>query len=373
MTLRTALGMMSGTSMDGIDIALIRTDGRDKVERGPSMMFPYDVELRSKLKRALVEAAGMENRDERSEFLRETERWITKLHVKGIEHFLEENRLSASTVDVIGFHGQTVVHRPNDGFTVQLGDGDLLAAQTGIPVVFDMRANDMAHGGQGAPLAPIYHQALAASLEESNQNCQPVMFINIGGISNITYVGEALIAFDAGPGNGLIDQWIEFNGIGQFDEGGKLASKGRVIQDIVNEYMSVPWFGENPRRSLDRGDFPPLQSETVSIEDGARTLARLTAESILNSAKLLPHMPMLWIVCGGGRNNPVIMQDLRELAQKNGVLKVITAEAGGFNGDSIEAEAWAYMAVRSLEGLPLTFPGTTGVSEPVSGGVYVAA
>ncbi|MGA1803605.1 anhydro-N-acetylmuramic acid kinase [Rhizobium sp. HT1-10] len=365
---RTAIGLMSGTSMDGIDIALLRTDGQDVVERGESLYIPYDDELRWRWKKALETAKVIKDRRERPGDLGEAEQALTLCHAAAIKSFLMRNGLSTADVDIIGFHGQTVLHRPDEGLTVQIGDGQLLADETGIDVVYDMRANDMVHGGQGAPLIPIYHAALSANLPDEFST--PVVFVNIGGISNLTYIAEdgQLSAFDSGPGNMLIDQWIEAHTGKAYDRNGETAAKGTVSPPLVRRYLESPFFSANIRRSLDRSDFvPPVKGE-VSLEDGARTLAHVTAASILKLAAYLPQPPKTYVVCGGGRLNPVIMAEFSDLAAEQGA-RVIAAETAGFDGGSMEAEAWAYLAVRSLEGLPLTYPGTTGVDAPVTGGV----
>jgi anhydro-N-acetylmuramic acid kinase len=365
---RTAIGLMSGTSMDGIDVALLRTDGEEVVERGASLYVPYDDALRGRWKRALETARAIRDRRERPGDLADSERVLTLCHAAAVNSYLLRNRLSPGDVDVIGFHGQTVLHRPDEGLTVQIGDGPLLAEETGIDVVWDMRANDMVHGGQGAPLIPVYHAALSANLP--NEFASPVVFVNIGGISNLTYVGEGgvLSAFDSGPGNMLIDQWIEAHTGSAYDRNGETAARGEVVPALVRRYLDSPFFSGNLRRSLDRSDFLPPEKGEVSLADGARTLAHVTAASILKLSFYLPQPPKTYVVCGGGRLNPVIMAEFSELAAKDGA-HVIAAEEAGFDGGSMEAEAWAYLAVRSLDGLPLTFPGTSGVREAVSGGV----
>jgi len=367
--IRTAIGLMSGTSMDGIDVALLRTDGRAVVERGPSLGVPYEPAFRDRLKLALEQAKIITRREQRPGELASIERELTLRHAIAVRQFLAANALDASAIDVIGFHGQTVLHRPDEALTVQIGDGALLARETGIPVAYDLRANDMVHGGQGAPLVPVYHAALAANVADATL---PVCFVNIGGISNLTYIGadSVIVGYDSGPGNTLIDQWVETHAGVPFDQGGMIASEGRVIDELADRYLSSPFFTAEKRRSLDRNDFPPPSGADAELADGARTLAYVAAASIIKSAGHLPVMPTLYIICGGGRLNRVLMQDLKDLAQSQGA-EVIAAEEAGFNGDSMEAEAWGYLAVRSLDGLPLTFPGTTGVRTPVSGGVVV--
>ena len=368
--LKTAIGLMSGTSMDGIDLALVRTDGEGRVERGPAMGVAYDTAFRKVLAHALETAKAIRRRGERPGDLRDVERELTLRHATAVGDFLERSGISAQDVDFIGFHGQTVLHRPLQALTVQIGDGGLLARETGIAVVHDMRANDMLHGGQGAPLVPAYHAALAAGIEAFAG--QPVVFVNIGGISNLTYIGAdgEIVAYDSGPGNTLIDQWVEAAAGIPYDAGGAIASEGGVIPALARRYLDHPFFTSDKRMSLDRNDFQPPRPEEAGLHDGARTLAHVTAAAIVISMRHLPAEPRFVIVCGGGRLNRVIMDDLTALMPG---ARVAAAEDFGFNGDSMEAEAWAYLAVRSARGLPLTFPGTTGVREAVTGGVLARA
>ncbi|MQV13495.1 anhydro-N-acetylmuramic acid kinase [Sinorhizobium meliloti] len=369
----TAIGLMSGTSMDGIDIAVVRTDGDSIVDRGPSAGYAYDPRFRERLKQGLEDARSILKREERPGTLADLERDLTLRHALAVRMFLQENNILPDSVNVIGFHGQTVLHRPDQALTVQLGDGELLARETGIDVVYDMRANDMTHGGQGAPLIPAYHAALARGLSKVGEIATPVVFVNIGGISNLTYIGagEEIVAYDSGPGNTLIDQWMEAHAGIPYDQGGMIASEGGVLRELADRYLSHPFFSAEKRRSLDRNDFAPPAAGDASLEDGARTLAHVTAAGIVRSARHLPANPATYIVCGGGRLNSVIMSDLHALAEAEGA-RVLAAEALDLNGDSMEAEAWAYLAVRSRYCLPLTYPGTTGVSCPVSGGRLAA-
>lgn len=368
----TAIGMMSGTSMDGIDVALVRSNGDGDLERGPSGFYAYDAEMRGGLEAALEIARTMKDRRERPSKLAEIEEAITRRHIGALASFLEDHGFRAGDIDVIGFHGQTVLHRPEEGLTVQLGDAALLAEKSGIDVVFDMRQNDMENGGQGAPLAPVYHRALAGKLPEPYRSLAPVCFVNIGGISNVTFIAGDLIAFDSGPGNGLLDQWMQRHRGVNYDKGGEVSASGQVDRGAVAKFLEHHYFADPPPKSLDRGDFTLSSIEHLSLEDGARTLCRMSAEAVVRSVDHLPQQPALWVICGGGRHNPVIMADLTELTSRSGS-QVIAAEEAGFDGDTVEAEAWAYMAARSLAGLPLTYPGTTGVSSPVSGGVLVRA
>ncbi|MEP9389333.1 anhydro-N-acetylmuramic acid kinase [Mesorhizobium sp. KR9-304] len=365
-----AIGLMSGTSMDGIDVAALETDGETIVATGPSLSIPYEAAFRRRIEAALDAAKSIVKREERPGELGGLEREITLRHAQAVRDFLNGAPPAWRAPDVIGFHGQTVLHRPAEALTVQLGDGALLARETGVPVVHDMRANDMRHGGQGAPLVPAYHAALARSLPPDLAGDFPVAFVNIGGISNITYVPKCgdPIAFDTGPGNTLIDQWVSREGGVPFDAGGAIASEGGVIRSVVEDYLGNPFFEKPGPKSLDRNDFTLALVEGLELSDGARTLAAVAAEAIIKSVEHLPEPPKLWIVCGGGRKNPHIVGDLRAAAETTGAT-VIVAEDAYLNGDSTEAEAWAYLAVRSVRGLPLTFPTTTGCRHAVSGGV----
>lgn len=370
MAVMTAIGLMSGTSMDGIDLAILRTDGVNEITLGPSMAVAYDAAYRRRIEASLETAKGIVSREDRPGDLADLEREITQRHTAAVKDFLRSLPAEWQKPDLIGFHGQTVLHRPHLGVTVQLGDGALLARETGMPVVYDMRANDMTHGGQGAPLVPAYHAALARSLPEPYAAMKPAVFVNVGGISNITYAPETgdPIAFDTGPGNTLIDQWVSREGGVPYDAGGAIASEGGVVTEVVERYLDNPFFEKSGPKSLDRNDFTLALAEGLELSDGARTLAGVSAEAILKSVEHLPEPPKLWIVCGGGRKNPHIVGDLRTGAKKAGA-QVIVAEDAGLNGDATEAEAWAYLAVRSALGLPLTFPTTTGCREPVTGGL----
>jgi anhydro-N-acetylmuramic acid kinase len=356
-----ALGLMSGTSLDGIDVALLETDGEDMVVRGPAATYPYRPDRQAVLQEAIAAAKHLESRTARPGMLAEAERALTQWHAEAVERFVAQTGIALREIDVIGFHGQTVIHRPERRLTVQLGLGSALAGRLGVPVVHDMRAADVAAGGQGAPLVPVYHRALAASLTE-----RPVAFVNIGGVANMTWIGEQgeLIAFDTGPGNALLNDWCERHTDVSIDRDGKMAARGKVNAEAIGQLLKHNYFASAAPKSLDRNAFDASIVNGLSPEDGAATLTRFTAESIARSAALLPKPPRLWVICGGGRLNPTLMQDLRNLVQAN----VIPAETLGFNGDSMEAEAWAYLAVRSLKGLPLSLPATTGVSRPISGG-----
>jgi anhydro-N-acetylmuramic acid kinase len=367
-----AIGLMSGTSMDGIDLAALRTDGGNIVERGPNFFVPYEAAFRDRITRALETARQVTARDDRPGDLADLEKEITRRHADAVAAFIRQKLAGWGKPDIVGFHGQTVLHRPSAALTLQLGDGKLLSALTGLPVAYDMRANDMVHGGQGAPLVPVYHAALAHALPAPHAGQFPVVFVNIGGISNITCVSATgdPVAFDTGPGNALIDQWVSREGGIPFDADGAIASEGDVVRVVVERYLEKPFFSRPGPKSLDRNDFTLAEAEGLELADGARTLAAVSAQAILKSVDHLPGRPKLWIACGGGRKNPHIVRDLRAGAEAVGANAVL-AEDVGLDGDATEAEAWAYLAVRVLKGLPLTFPTTTGCKEPVAGGVIV--
>ncbi len=352
-----SVGLMSGTSLDGIDAAVIRTDGKDRIEFVEAGTIAYEAAFRNSLRVLLGDGAGDAH----------VEQELTDLHAMAVEQVLWKTQIEIPDVDIVGFHGHTIFHDPAGHRTVQLGDGQRLANRLGIPVVCDFRSADMEAGGQGAPLAPVYHHALAKDL------AKPLAVVNIGGVANITWIEdggpEHMIAFDTGPGNALIDDWV-LTATGQnFDDGGRLASSGTPDQAIVEAMLGHPYFQLPVPKSLDRDDFANLLAKqnmkSLSAADGAATLTRLTVETIVQSARFMPGTPETWVVTGGGRKNTAIMRMLRH--QVPGMVK--TTEDVGWRGDSLEAEAFAYMAARHVHGLPISFPGTTGTARPMPGGV----
>jgi anhydro-N-acetylmuramic acid kinase len=361
--LARALGLMSGTSLDGIDVALVETDGEDVVRRGPFLTVPYDETQRAVLRQSLKDAVTINDRNSRPGHLVEAEKALTRWHADAVQAWVYKSGVSLSNIDVIGFHGQTVIHRPEKWLTVQLGDGAELARQLGVPVIYDMRAADVAAGGQGAPLVPVYHRALATVFSE-----HPVAFVNIGGVANVSWIGRdgELLAFDTGPGNALIDDWMKSHTGSALDENGRVALSGRVDEAAVAQFLGDNYFESPSPKSLDRNSFANIRLDGLSIADGAATLVAVTTRAIAISRTHFPEDPVQWIICGGGRHNRAIMQSLKVLLPR-----VEPAESFGFNGDAMEAEAWAYLAVRSLKGLPLSFPGTTGVPSPMTGGILV--
>jgi anhydro-N-acetylmuramic acid kinase len=362
----TALGLMSGTSMDGIDVALLETDGEDFVRRGAASTIPYEQQQRDRLVRALKDAKALTDRSARPGELAPLERDLTAWHAEAVRSFCRDHDIPGKAIGVIGFHGHTVLHRPNDRLTVQLGDGALLARLTAIPVVADFRAADVAAGGEGAPFVPVYHRALAAGI-----SARPLCFVNIGGVSNVTFIGRRgeLLAFDTGPGNALLDDWIASHTGSTADYEGRHALAGRVDESALKKLLSHRYFALRPPKSLDRQAFSVAAVTGLSLEDGAATLTLFTARAIAAAVKHLPERPNVWLVCGGGRKNPALMGALERSVEG----LVMPAEAQGLNGDSLEAEAFAYLAVRSLRGLPLSYPSTTRVATPMPGGVLHTA
>jgi anhydro-N-acetylmuramic acid kinase len=360
----TAIGLMSGTSLDGVDVALIETDGKRVKSFGPCGYRPYTESERRLLRAALTEAIHLPQRDARPGILREAERAVTIAHAEAVATFTAQNRILREDVDIVGFHGQTVLHRPQQKMTVQIGDAAALARSIHIPVMHDFRAADVAAGGQGAPFVPVYHRALAQSLEREG----PLVVVNIGGVSNITYIdgADTLIACDTGPGNALLDDFMFRTMSKPFDCEGRLAAQGEVDQAWVARALEHRFFALPPPKSLDRNDFASLKIGAMPPADGAATLTALTASAIARIVPLLPKPPRNWIVAGGGARNLTMLRMLREqLAPAT----VETADALGWSADAIEAQAFGFLAARGLKGLPLSYPATTGVPIPMTGGV----
>jgi anhydro-N-acetylmuramic acid kinase len=356
--LLTAIGLMSGTSMDGVDAALIRTDGRDVVEIGAASTVPYRSVLRQRLGKLVMSAKKTESEGNA------VGREITLAHVEAVERLLAGAGIAPGAVDVIGFHGHTVLHNPAEHSTWQIGDSQLLADRTGIKVVGDFRVADVKAGGQGAPLAPLYHAARAADLEK------PLAVMNIGGVANVTWLGDdgTVIAFDCGPGNALIDDFVHARTGHPYDASGTLSLSGTVNQEVLAKLLDNPYFDRPAPKSLDRNAFDPAAIAGLSTPDGAATLAAFTVQAAARSI-LKIGTPKRLLVCGGGRLNRGLMAGLA--AAMPGIT-VAPVEAVKWRGDALEAEAFGYLAVRSLRGLPLSLPSTTGVPNPMTGGVTYA-
>ncbi len=355
------IGLMSGTSLDGVDAAWIETDGTRIAALGAAETLEYGADLRADLRRLLDLAPTLAADDP---FLHSCVARLTKVHVLATKAVIAR---MDDTPDLLGFHGQTILHRPTERRTWQVGDAALLAQATGVPVAHDFRSADVAVGGQGAPLVPVFHAALAADLEK------PLAVLNLGGVGNVTFIGANgdLLAFDTGPGNGLLDDWAQRRMGMACDRDGVLSRAGTVDYDVLTRLMADPYFDKPGPKSLDRLDFSARLAnsrvEALSTADGAATLAAFTAKSV--AAACLPARPRRWIVCGGGRLNPTIMAELR---LRLGV-PVEVAEDYAWAGDAVEAQCFGFLAARVHAGLPLSFPGTTGVAHPLTGGRIVAA
>ena len=367
----TAIGLMSGTSYDGIDVALIETDGEQIGRLGTTGYRPYSEAEREQIRHAIAAASNLTDPlVERPKVLAEVEEAVTDMHAEAIEAFLAANGMPANEIDVVGFHGQTVLHRPDRRLSIQLGKGRALAARLGIAVVYDFRAADIAAGGQGAPMVPIFHRAMVRILERAH----PVAVLNVGGVANVTFIdGDDLVAFDVGPGNALIDDFLRLR-TGQLqDDEGRCAAAGRVDEKAVERVLLHAFFARPAPKSLDRNAFRHWVSEegglaNKSTEDGAATLSAITAAAAARSIEALPRVPRSWIVAGGGTRNPTLM---RMLAERLSPAPVGTAGDVGWSAEALEAQAFAYLAVRTVKSLPITFPSTTGVARPLTGGVLV--
>jgi len=351
---RRAIGMISGTSMDGLDIAFIETDGDTVGRFGPTRSYSYEPALRRRLLEIAANPAEAHHAP-----LADEDRAVTRAHVDGLTRFEAETGIRLADCDVVGMHGQTILHLPRERFTRQLGNGRDLAESTGVTVVDRLRHADVAAGGEGAPFAPLYHAALAKGLR------QPLAVLNLGGVGNVTYLdGDTVVAFDTGPANAMIDDWVwQHRGV-PFDAGGAIAAAGTVDRAALARLLDNPYFDLAPPKSLDRNDFPADPVKALGVEDGAATLAAFTIESVARGVDHLPGTPLRWLVTGGGRHNATLMGGL---AARLGV-PVAPVEAVGWDGDALEAQMVAFLAVRALRRLPLSIPSTTGVPEPMTGG-----
>ena len=358
-----AIGCISGTSMDGIDVAVITTDGVDQVEAGPGATYPYPSDLACDLKAILSNPAIAE-----TDPLTALEQRVTDAHTAAIQRLIRDQGIDPLSIDVVGMHGQTVYHRPEKRFTRQLCDGARAAATLGRDVVTEFRLADVAAGGQGAPLAPLYHRALAVA----GGLALPVMVLNLGGVGNVTYIDrDSVIAFDTGPASALIDDFVRRRMGLDFDDGGRIAARGVVDRGVLAALMANPFFDVPPPKSLDRNDFHARAGivERLSDADGVATLAAFTIAATAAAVRHVPSRPARWLVAGGGRLNGAFMAGLRHSL----AVPVDPVETMGCNGDIIEAQCFGYLAVRSLAGLPLSLPTTTGVPRPMPGGRHYAA
>ncbi|MEP6357311.1 MAG: anhydro-N-acetylmuramic acid kinase [Hyphomicrobiales bacterium] len=351
------IGTMSGTSMDGIDAAFLSTDGINVVKMGASHFQAYSKAERSMIVAAIEACKGAEGCA--AQAVIEAETMITNAHAKAIKTLIDEVDLSAGDIALVGFHGHTILHAPHKGTTVQIGDGEGLANQLGIPVSYDFRSNDVAAGGQGAPLVPVFHKTLLGNAKAE----LPAAIVNIGGVANVTIVtSDGLIAFDTGPGNAMIDDWMKSRTSKTYDQWGRIAGEGRVNEIIVGQWLENSYFSTQPPKSLDRNAFDMMAIDRASLADGTATLTAFTARSIAQA--LAPYDLKTLYVSGGGAHNRTMMRMLKEASG----LEPLMMDALGFDGDFLEAQAFAYLAARVEADLPLTYPTTTGVKEPTKGG-----
>ncbi len=356
-----SIGLMSGTSMDGIDAAIIETDGSKVTGFGETHFVEYPGWLKLKLRRLITD---VQNKIIDDVYIKDVERDITKLHIEAVEQLLGNAHLKAEDIDVIGFHGQTIDHRPHEKFTWQIGDGIYLAERTGINVINNFRAKDVENGGQGAPLLPIYHKAIVP------QSKYPSAVVNIGGVSNITYIDDKnLVAFDTGPGNALIDDIVLENTGKHFDEGGKVAKAGKVIDDLLKDLLDDEYFAKKPPKSLDRNQFWDKLAKLLQEKYRAfffvnkvTTLVEFTVLSIERSLEHLPQPPKSWYICGGGVHNKFLMNRLKKVLKGN--VQPISAIDEKLDVNFIEAQGFAFLAVRSMLDMPISFTSTTGVKNP---------
>ena len=351
-----AIGLMSGTSRDGIDAALLRSDGEGVIEAGAWLTEPYDDAFRARLA-GVIGGRGA---------VAAVERELTLRHAAAVRRLLAAAGLAPNSIGLVGFHGHTIQHEPQAGRTWQIGDGGLLAVETGIDVVADFRSADVAAGGEGAPLVPLFHAGLARDLP------RPVAVLNVGGVANVTWIGPAgatgeppaLLAFDTGPGNALSDDWALRHTGRPIDADGALARSGRVDERALAALLDNGYFARPAPKSLDRDAFAIDPVGHLAPADGAATLLAFTAAAVARGAALFPMPAARWLVTGGGRHNPALMQALAERL----AAPVTPVETVGWQGDALEAQAFAYLGVRSRRGLPLSLPGTTGVARPTTGG-----
>ena len=357
---------MTGTSLDAVDLAVLETDGETLQAFGPAGERKLTDATRDLALEATEAALAWPRGAPEPEVFARAAHAVVEEHLAAGRSFLDQHGLDWSDLDLIGMHGQTVLHeRPRGGVsgrTVQLGDGQWLARRTGVPVAFDFRTADMAAAGEGAPLAPIYHLARA----RASGHDQAVAVLNIGGVANITLIapGRELVAFDTGPGNGMIDLLVQARSVARYDRGGELAAVGQVDQRVLQSLLAHDYFRAPPPKSLDRHDFPLAALDGLGLEDAAATLVAFTATTVVMGLDHALEPPGRLIVTGGGRLNPEIMRTLRDRSP----IPVLPAEDVGWRGDAIEAEACAYLAARTMRGLPISFPGTTGVGAPLTGG-----
>ena len=364
-------GLMTGTVLDGeIDIAFLKTDGEMIAAFGPAATVPYAEAERQVIAAAVAAAQDWNFDGPEPALFAAAERSLAYAQAQAVIQTAATHDIALADITAIGFHGQTVLHRPpvtgRQGRTRQLGDGALMATITGRPVVFDFRSADMAAGGHGAPLCPCYHAAL---LQRAGAD-DGVAVLNLGGVGNITWQGKdgRLIGFDTGPANAPIDDWVRMHDAGAMDDGGRIAAAGTVDSNRLAALMMKPYFSALPPKSLDRNDFSTSVADGLSLADGAALLTALAAAGVARAVDMLPARIDRLIVCGGGRHNPALLTSIAEQAE----VIIEPADRLGWRGDSVEAECFAFLAARHMAGLPVSHPGTTGVPVPMPAGRLAA-
>jgi anhydro-N-acetylmuramic acid kinase len=358
----TVIGMMTGTSFDGIDAAIIRTNGEKIDELGLTKAINYSEEFRKKIRLLLGKKVDLE-------LFLDVNNKLAVRHAELVNQLLKKANLKNNEIDLIGFHGQTIYHNSGAGHTLQIGNAALLSELTGISVVSDFRTKDIATGGQGAPLVPLFHKAICESLGK------PIAILNIGGVSNITYLGSnnEIIAFDTGPGGALLDDWMYHNVGKSFDDEGNFAKQGLPYKELLKHFMENKYFEKKPPKSMDRNAFKNVVEKlhNLNAKDAAATLTYFIAESIYSASKFLPQPPTKWLVCGGGRKNKFLLSILKKEYGLN-ILLMDTVLLDGHvaDGDFMEAQAFGFLATRSYYHLPITLSTTTGSTRAVSGGAF---
>lgn len=367
-----SVGLMTGTVLDGnIDVALIRTDGETIEAFGAYTLAPYNADIRRQLEQAQKEALVWNFEGPDPAIFAEAEEALTRAQAAAVRDLVLSVGLRLEDIGVVGFHGQTVLHRAPQpgrvGNTRQLGNGKLMRDLLGVRVAYDFRSADVRAGGQGAPLAALYHRALLRRIGATNGR---TVVLNLGGVANITWWDgdDRLVAFDTGPANAPINDFMKANGLGDMDRNGALALTGTVDEARLVHLLEHPYLTASYPKSLDRFDFSAKMAEGLSPADGAATLTAFTTSAVGKALDLLPVRPDKLIVSGGGRHNPAIMQMLKTRAN----VEVEPAEAVGWRGDAVEAECFAFLATRVMDGRPISFPTTTGAPEPMTGGVMAA-
>ena len=359
-----ALGLMSGTSADAIDVGLIETDGKDKIILKSSLTYPFTKEFSRKIKKIFI--TELNEKSLKSKKIMEIEREFTDLNYMAVKKFLKKYKINKNNIDIVGFHGQTISHNPRQGYSHQLGDSKRLANLLKINVVANFRDNDVTHGGEGAPLTPIFHYYLTHKINKK------ICFINLGGISNVTWINyknkknlQDILAYDAGPCCSLIDDWVNFKTNNRYDKLGNYAKKGNSNKKIVNSYLKNNFFLKLPPKSLDRNFFSisNIKGE-LNLYDGAATFCDLSVQCLSKSFVFLPSKPDICILSGGGRHNTYLVDEIKK------EIKSIVKSSDEYNwdGDILEAYAFAFLSVRKLLNLPISFPNTTNIKKPLVGG-----